>query len=172
MVLTWTVMGKTTQPDPLPDGTMRHSRRKVLRVGALLTLGGAVPSLTGCDPFNQEPPPPDPLAPMVDEALALAAAYRDATTTHPTLAERLTPITEAHAAHAAELARITKVALPSATPTTSTPANADATLTGLRERERAAGESATRACLAAPAERAALLASIAAARASHLEALQ
>ncbi len=171
MVLTWTVMGKTTQPDPLPDGTMRHSRRRVLRVGALLTLGGAVPSLTGCDLFNQEPPP-DPLAPMVDEALVLAAAYRDAATTHPTLAGRLTPITEAHAAHAAELARITKVALPSATPTSSTPANSDATLTGLRERERAAGESATRACLAAPAERAALLASIAAARASHLEALQ
>lgn len=171
MVLTWTVMGKTTQPDPLPDGTMRHSRRRVLRVGALLTLGGAVPSLTGCDPFNQEPPP-DPLAPMVDEALVLAAAYRDAATAHPTLAGRLTPITEAHAAHAAELARITKVALPSATPTSSTPANSDATLTGLRERERAAGESATRACLAAPVERAALLASIAAARASHLEALQ
>ncbi|WP_018253630.1 hypothetical protein [Salinispora mooreana] len=144
----------------------------MLRVGALLALGGTVPSLTGCEPFNREPPPPDPLAPMVDEALALAAAYRDAATTHPTLASRLTPITEAHAAHAAELARITKVALPSATPTASTPADSDATLTGLRELERAAGESATQACLAAPAERAALLASIAAARASHLEALQ
>ncbi|WP_018219006.1 hypothetical protein [Salinispora vitiensis] len=146
----------------------------MLRVGALLTLGSAVPSLTGCDPFNQEPTPPDPLAPMVDEALALAATYRDAATTHPTLAGRLAPIAEAHAAHAAELARITKVALPSATPTTSTPADADAdaTLTGLREREQTAGDSAARACLAAPAGRAALLASIAAARASHLEALQ
>lgn len=144
----------------------------MLRVGGLLTLSAAVPSLTGCDPFNREPPPPDPLAPMVNEALALSAAYRDAATTHPTLAGRLTPITDAHAAHAAELARITKVALPSATPTTSTPADSDATLTALREREQAAGESATRACLAAPAERAALLASIAAARASHLEALQ
>lgn len=144
----------------------------MLRVGALLTLGGAVPSLTGCDPFNQEPPPPDPLAPMVDEALALAAAYRDAATTHPTLAGRLAPITEAHSAHAAELARITKAAPPSAAPTASTPADSDATLTRLREREQAASESATRACLAAPAGRAALLASIAAARASHLEALR
>ncbi|ABP53833.1 hypothetical protein Strop_1366 [Salinispora tropica CNB-440] len=172
MVLTWTVMGKMTQRNMLPHGTMGYSRRKALRVGALLTLGSTVPSLTGCDPFDRDPPPPDPLAPMVDEAFALAAAYQDAVTTHPVLAGRLTPITEAHAAHAAELARVTEVALPSTTPTTSTAADSDTTLTALRERERAAGESAVQACLAAPAERAALLASIAAARASHLEALQ
>lgn len=110
---------------------------------------------------------------MIDEALALTAAYRDAATAHPTLANRLTPITEAHAAHAAELAQLTGTAPPSATPTPSTPTlDPDAALARLRGREQAATETATQACLAAPAERAALLASIAAARASHLEALR
>ncbi|NJP31750.1 hypothetical protein [Micromonospora thermarum] len=134
--------------------------------------------LTGCDPFDRdgEPAPgPDPLAPLVDEALALAAAYREAAAAHPTLAERLTPIAEAHATHAAELARVARMTLPSATATgapaepTSDP---DAALATLREREKTAREAATRACAEAPADRAALLASVTAARAAHLEALR
>ncbi len=167
-------MDRATRQNTTLTRAKGHSRRKALRLGALLTLGGAVTPLVGCDPFDRDPAPPDPLAPMIDEALALAAAYRDAATAHPTLADQLTPITEAHAAHAAELARLTETAPPSATPTPSTTPtlDPDAALTGLREREQAASETAFQACLAAPAERAALLASIAAARASHLEALR
>ncbi|MGN9776767.1 hypothetical protein ACTMS0_13520 [Micromonospora sp. H33] len=148
----------------------------MIRAGALLALGGAVAPLTGCDPFDRgEPPAPDPLAPLVDEALALAAAYREAATAHPALAGRLTPIAEAHAAHAAELARVARVTLPSATApaTPGAPAvDPDAALAALRDREKAARETATRACAEAPAERAALLASVTAARATHLEALR
>ncbi len=175
MVLTCPVgMGKTTQRDQASG----HSRRKLLRAGALLVLGGAVTPLTGCDLFDrddQPPPPPDPLRPMVDESLTLAAAYQSSATAHPELAARLNPIAEAHTAHARELARVLGVALPStapAAPTTAPAANPAGALAALRALEKTAQQSATAACAAAPAERAALLGSIVAARATHQEALK
>ncbi|MFI7487598.1 hypothetical protein ACIBXA_04350 [Micromonospora echinaurantiaca] len=149
----------------------------MLRAGAVLVLGGATAPLTGCDLLDRDDPAPgpDPLAPLVDEALRLAAGLRAAAGAHPELADRLTPIAESHQAHAAELARVIGTPLPSApAPSPSEPAAADpdAALAGLREAERAGRETATRACAAAPAERAALLGSIAAARATHVEALK
>ncbi|PZG01717.1 hypothetical protein C1I99_05920 [Micromonospora deserti] len=143
-----------------------------------MALGGAAAPLSGCDPFDRDDgpaPEPDPLAPLLDEALRLAAAHAAAAAAHPALADRLTPIAEAHRAHAAELARVTGMPLPSASTPASAAApatNPDATLAALRERERGGRDAATTACAAAPAERAALLASIAAARATHLEALK
>jgi len=175
MVLTWPVgIGRTTQRDQASG----HSRRKLLRAGALLALGGATAPLTGCDLFDRddEPaPPPDPLRPMVDESLALAAAYRTSATAHPDLADRLGPIAEAHTAHATELARVIGVDLPSTPPAAPTTAPADdpaGALAALRALEKTAQRSATAACAAAPAERAALLGSIVAARATHQEALK
>ncbi|MFF0154132.1 hypothetical protein [Micromonospora sp. NPDC005203] len=170
MVLTCRVgTGRTTQRDQ----ASRHSRRKLLRAGALLALGGAAVPLTGCDLFDRddEPvPPPDPLRPMVDEALGLAAAYQNHVATHPDLADRLGPIAEAHTAHATELARVIGVALPTAVAAPAVdPVNK---LAPLRALEKAAQQSATAACAAASAERAALLGSIAAARATHQEALK
>lgn len=112
---------------------------------------------------------------MVDEALGLAAAYRASATAHPDLADRLTPIADTHTAHATELARVVGVTLgsaPTADPSATVPAEPAAALAGLRAREKAAQQSATAACTAAPAERAALLGSIAAARATHQEALK
>ncbi|WP_309251699.1 hypothetical protein, partial [Micromonospora saelicesensis] len=106
-------IGRTTQRDQASG----HSRRKLLSAGALLVLGGAVTPLTGCDLFDrddQPAPPPDPLRPMVDESLALAAAYRASATAHPELADRLDPIAETHTAHATELARVIGVTVPSA----------------------------------------------------------
>ncbi|MGS2614648.1 hypothetical protein ACVCAH_08975 [Micromonospora sp. LZ34] len=150
----------------------------MLRAGALLALGGAVAPLTGCDLLDRDDdsaPGPDPLAPLVEESLRLAAGHRAAAAAHPALADRLTPIAEAHQAHAAELARVIGTPLPSApAPTPSDPAatDPDAALAALREAERAGRETATKACAAAPAERAALLGSIAAARATHVEALK
>ncbi|MFG2046271.1 hypothetical protein ACGFIW_02415 [Micromonospora sp. NPDC048935] len=174
MVLTCRVgIGRTTQRDQASG----HSRRKLLRAGALLALGGAAVPLTGCDLFDREDepaPPPDPLRPMVDESLALAAAYQASASAHPDLAGRLDPIAEAHTAHATELARVIGVALPSgaATPTTAPAADRARALAALRGLEKAAQQSATAACAAASAERAALLGSIAAARATHQEALK
>ncbi|MET8310490.1 MULTISPECIES: hypothetical protein [unclassified Micromonospora] len=175
MVLTCPVgIGRTTQRDQASG----HSRRKLLRAGALLALGGAAAPLTGCDLFDrdgQPAPPPDPLRPMVDESLGLAAAHRASAAAHPELADRLGPIAEAHTAHATELARVIGVALPStpaAAPTTAPAAEPAGALAALRALEKTGQQSATAACAAAPAERAALLGSIAAARATHQEALK
>ncbi|MFC5925198.1 hypothetical protein [Micromonospora vulcania] len=175
MVLTCPVgIGRTTQRNQATG----QSRRKLLRAGVLLALGGAATPLTGCDLFDrdEEPaPPPDPLRPMVDESLGLAAAHRASAAAYPELAERLGPIAEAHTAHATELARVIGVALPSSPPATPTAAPATdraGALAALRTLEKSGQQSATKACAEAPAERAPLLGSIAAARATHQEALK
>ncbi|MFI7022486.1 hypothetical protein [Micromonospora sp. NPDC049900] len=165
-----------------PDGSAELSRRTVLRAGALLALGGAAVPLSGCGLFggDERTPEPDPLDPLVDEAWSLAAGLRAAATAHPDLAARLVPLAESHEAHAAELARLTGAATPSgsAVPTGASwspavpPGEPAAALAALRQAERSGRESAKAACAAAPAERAAVLGSVAAARASHLEALR
>ncbi|MFI7518306.1 hypothetical protein [Micromonospora globbae] len=165
--------GRTAQRIPAPG----HSRRGLLRAGGLLALGAAAAPLAGCDLLggdDEAPKAPDPLRPLLDEALTLATAYQDAATAHPDLAARLTPIAEAHRAHAGELARLIGITPPSSTPAPSgaPSTDPDATLADLRQRERAGRDAAVAACASAPAERAPLVGSIAAARATHLEALK
>ncbi|WBB94566.1 hypothetical protein [Verrucosispora sp. WMMC514] len=150
----------------------------MLRASALLALGGAAAPLAGCGLLDRDepPPPPDPLAPLLDESRQLAAGLRAAATAHPDLAARLLPLAESHEAHATEIARLTGAATasaaPTATPSGSPPTDRSATLAALRRSERAGREAAIRACAEAPAERVALLGSVAAARATHLEALR
>ncbi|WDZ87509.1 hypothetical protein [Micromonospora cathayae] len=149
----------------------------MLRTGTLLALGAATAPVTGCGLLgrNDPPPPPDPLQSLVDGALDLAARHRAAIAADPALAARLTPIAEAHQAHAAELAATIGTPLPSASPSApADPPTGDTgtVLTTLREaEERGRAEAATR-CADAPADRAALVGSIAAARATHVEALR
>jgi len=155
----------------------------VVRGAALLALVGAA-GLTGCGLFEDEPDPaPDLITPLIAGALELAARYDAAVAIAPELAERLRPIAEAHRAHAAELARVTRTALPTLTAVTPaataavSPGSASAqrraaVLHGLREAEQAGRDAARTACAEAPAEQAALLGSIAAARATHLEILR
>ncbi|WP_425413339.1 hypothetical protein [Micromonospora pallida] len=166
-------IGRATQR----NGAAGHSRRKVLRTGALLALGGATASVAGCGLLDREdsPPPPDPLQPLVDGALALEARYRAAIGADPTLADRLTPIADTHRAHAAELAAALGVALPSPSPSASTAApsgDADTVVAELRAAEERARAEAATFCAQAPADRAALVGSIAAARATHAEVLR
>ncbi|MFD0970030.1 hypothetical protein [Plantactinospora endophytica] len=152
----------------------------MVRGVALVALVGATGPLTGCGLFGDEPdpPPPDPLAPLITGALDLAARYDAAITAFPELADRLRPVAEAHRAHAAELARVTGTALPSASAAATTPAadpgagSASAALSQLREAEQQGREAAAKACTEAPASRSALVGSIAAARATHLEVLR
>ncbi|MEU3455123.1 hypothetical protein ABZ671_16210 [Micromonospora sp. NPDC006766] len=136
-------------------------------------VGTAVP-LTGCDLFDDKSEPPDPLEPLAAEAADLAGRHRAAIAAASTLTDRLTPIADAHQAHADELRRVIGRPAPSGAPATPTvtATEPDGLLAELRQAEQQARENAAKACAAAPAERAALLGSIAAARATHLEALK
>ncbi|MFV2017003.1 hypothetical protein [Micromonospora sp. LOL_023] len=169
-------------------------RRGVLRgaVGAVIAV--AVPGvLAGCELPGRTPEPdpqPDPLASLLTATLELAGQYDEAIRTVAELGTVLAPIAATHRTHAEELGRIVGVAPPTATdgptrdgsdragtsgpPTPATnlpPADPRATVAALRAAEETAGAAAAEACRSAPAERAALLGSIAAARACHLEVL-
>ncbi|HEX6970389.1 MAG TPA: hypothetical protein VF174_16470 [Micromonosporaceae bacterium] len=133
--------------------------------------------ITGCDligPAPEPTPTADPLVPFITGTLALAARYDATVDAFPELAERLEPIARAHRTHAAELNRVTATEPPSpaAPPATGPSGDLDAALDALRAVEKAGLEEAIAACLAAPDDRAALLGSIAAARATHLEMLR
>ncbi|WP_203815797.1 hypothetical protein [Paractinoplanes ferrugineus] len=166
MVLTGAVLNSDTG----------HTRRRMLGAGlAALTLGG-------CGVLDDDPQPPstpDPLQPLADEALALAAAYDRTAASLPALATRLTPLAQDHRAHAAELAQVT-----GRTPAASISAPASAAAAGgsatdpatavaaLRAAEQTAAKNAVTACATTTAERAGLVGSIAACRATHVEALR
>jgi hypothetical protein len=145
--------------------------------GTVAGAGFGATTLGGCGFFGGDPEPPeapDPLQPLLDEAMALAAAYDRVTVTQPGLAGRLSPLADDHRAHAAELARVIGAALPSgpAAPAGSAPAGASAVIADLRKAEQAAQKTATTVCRQAPAERVTLVGSIAACRATHAEALR
>jgi hypothetical protein len=181
MVLTWQVRTADTQQN---IGVRGRSRREVVRAAGLVALVTGAASLTACGLFDKEPvpPPPDPLAFLVTNALDLAVRYDLAVAGHPELADRLGPVAQAHREHAAELARVTGTALPAgtATPTattgtpgTPTPAgDLKSTLAMLRAAETEGRETVAKACTEGPPSQAGLLGSIAAARATHLEVLR
>ncbi|BCB82304.1 hypothetical protein GCM10022251_47260 [Phytohabitans flavus] len=137
--------------------------------------------IAGCGLFGDEedksqPPAPDPLAPLLAEALSLASQHEAAIAAFPALAERLTPVAAAHREHATALTKVIKAPAPSASASSASPAppsgDEKSTLGALRSAEQKGQKSAAQACQAAAAERAALLGSIAAARATHLEVVR
>jgi len=153
--------------------TGRVRRRHLIGAAAGGALGAT--ALAGCGLFDDdpEPAPPDALQPVLDEALALAAAYDRAVLAEPGLAKRLTPLADDHRAHAAELARVIGKPLPSGAPASGAPdGDAAGAVAALRKAEQAAQKTAAAACRTAPAARAGLTGSIAAARAAHAEALR
>ncbi len=154
------------------NGDNGLTRRRVLGASAGAALA---PALTGCGLFDVEPDPvpePDPLQPLLDEALALAAAYDRAAVTEPALADRLAPLAADHRAHATELARVIGGGVPSAAPSGSAAPDPGRTLPALRAAEQKAQRTATTSARTVPAARAALVGSIAACRATHAEALR
>jgi hypothetical protein len=143
----------------------RHTRRELLAAAVATT------ALAGCGVFESGPdgpPAPDPLQPVLDEAVTLTAAFDRVAAVQPASARRLGPLAADHRAHAAELARMIGTAAPSAPAATPSAA----TIQDLRTAVRAAWRTADAACRQAPPERAAMLGSIAACRASHIEALR
>jgi hypothetical protein len=144
-----------------------------------VTLSGS--TLTGCGLFDSDPPPtpePDPMQPVLDEARALAARYDQLALTRPDLSARLTPLGDDHKAHIAELSRLIEpAAAQSASAGASASASASAaavesSLSRLRTAEQTAQRTAVTVARTAEPDRAALLASIAACRATHVEALR
>jgi len=154
--------------------TDRVKRRQLIRAAAGTALSAT--TLAGCGVFDDDPEPapkPDALQPVLDEALALAAAYERAVLAEPGLAKRLTPLAADHRTHAAELARVIGATIPSGAPASSAPAgDASESVATLRKAEQAAQKTAAAACRVAPPARAGLTGSIAAARAAHAEALR
>jgi hypothetical protein len=179
MVFTGSV--RMAELDQDGDGHGR-SRRDLLRGGMAVALATTVAPLAGCDLLGSEPEPiptPDPLAPLIAEALDLAGRHEEAAATHPDLADRLNPIAAAHRAHARELGRVAGTPVPTspaagtptATPGGGPAGDAREVLAQLRGAEQQARQTAADVCVSAPADRAALVGSIAAARASHAEVL-
>jgi hypothetical protein len=158
-----------------------RTRRRVLRTAAGTAAGSVgVLALAGCGLFGDDAEPPsapDPAQPVLDGALALAGAYDRAIAAQPALAGTLAPIVEAHRAHAAELTRMIggRVRTSAAAPGPSGSAAGGPAAGGvpaLRTAEQREERTAAAVCRSAPANRAALLGSIAAARATHAEALR
>jgi hypothetical protein len=156
----------------------RYSRRGVLRAATSVAGAAVAAPLAGCGLFDrEEPDEPDPLDPLLAATVRLVAEYDAAIGAQPPLAARLTPLRDAHAAHAKALAQV--IGRPasrlSPSPAAADPASpgedAAGTLARLRAAEKAGQDEAAAACLAAPADRTALLGSITAARATHREVL-
>jgi len=158
------------------------SRRAVL--GALAASAAGL--LAGCragpgpgpdaGPTPTRPsPPPDPQAADLAAERRLLAAYDATVRRHPTLRPRLAPLRADHAAHVAALEAILGLT-PSPVPTGGTaptvpapavPGTPAGALAALRAAERGAAAARTAACLTAAADRAPVLASIAACEATH-----
>ena len=110
----------------------------------------------------------DALGEQLQASMALASRYDVALRELPDRADLLRDIRDAHLQHAKAMADL----ISSATAGGCADGDAATILNGLREMERAALGQASEACLAAPAEQAELFGSIAAALASHQEALR
>ena len=192
MVFTDRVPTTADRPYPgPPDASPRATgRRRLLAAGA---AAGAL-ALAGCRFGGAKPAAkPDPLVPVLAGVQDLVARYDAALAAVPDLTTRLRPLRGEHAVHASLLARA--IGGPSASPSRAgspaasaagTPSDGtspdDGTGTGdgtdpaavlaaLRAAEQGGYAAAVAACLAAPAGSAALLASIAACRATHVEVL-
>jgi hypothetical protein len=150
------------------------SRRAVL---ASVVGGGAGLALAGCFGRHEPPPPPKPhpLVGTLAGVQALVDLYEATTGAYGDLSDRLAPLLADHRAHLSAVRRAMGTPDPTASPTAgaspsaSVASDPDAALVALEEAEKKGQADAVTACLSAPAEYAALVGSIAACRATHVE---
>ncbi|MBG6138157.1 hypothetical protein [Longispora fulva] len=145
------------------------SRRQAL--GTLVGLAAAV-GLAGCGLFDKKagPPPPNPLAEHLAATVRLAEVYEAAFGAAPDLAGKYGALRDNHWAHAEALAAAIRKPAPSRTPSATAAPDALGRA-GLLEEEKKAATAAHEAALTIPGAYAALLGSIAACRATHVEVL-
>jgi hypothetical protein len=153
------------------------SRRAVLAS----VLGGATGlALAGCrgSPRPAPSPTPHPLLPTLTDILALVDLYQATVAAYPDLADRLDPLLADHQTHLDAVRRAMGTPGPTASPSAAASPSAsvqaddpDAAVAALHTAEQTGQASAQKACLAAPATYAALIGSIAACRATHVEVL-
>jgi hypothetical protein len=158
-----------------PRPAQGYSRRGVLTT---MLCGAAGLTLSGCWGADRSAPPkPHPLASTLAGALALLDQYQATVATYADLGDQLQPLLSDHRAHIDAVRRAMGIRSPAAGPSPSASASAGvpsdpaAALTALQAAEKAGQDEATGACLAAPPEHAALIGSIAACRATHVEVL-
>jgi hypothetical protein len=142
---------------------------------------GAVSGCSWLQSSPAAPPPPDPLEPLLGSTRMLVAGYAAALAAHPDLADRLGDPHQAHLAHETALLEVInrpELVSPSpggaawVPPPEAVATTPDDAIAALRDAERDGRDEAVQACLSASPERAPLLGSIAAARATHVEVLR
>lgn len=146
--------------------------RLTRRQGLLLLAGLPVMGAAAC---SSDSPPPAPSAsptgsrdPAADDERALITRYEATIAAHPGLAVTLTPIMGQHRAHLDALGGSDSPAEAPADAVPAVPGDARAAVAALAQAERAASRQRIDACAAAEsAERARVLAFIAASEASH-----
>jgi len=159
----------------MPWGWGRTGRRTFIAAAA----GAVGVALVGCQSNGDGTsaiPAADAAAlrQVAGEALDLANRYDAAISQSPDQAAKLTPIRDAHREHADAIGRSLDASVaPAPAPSASASGGGGASglLKALQAAERAAAERATSACLAVASHHAPLVGAIAAARASHAEAL-
>jgi hypothetical protein len=117
----------------------------------------------------------DALARQLLTSMTLASRYDVALALLPNRADLLMPIRDAHLWHAREIAVFLGIVVADdrlVVPPTVSDVDAATVLDDLREAEDAAQRQAAQACVTAPVEQATLFGTIAAALASHQEALR
>jgi hypothetical protein len=165
----------------LPAARTDLASRRVFLRGLLGVTGVGVlgaGSLAGCDIFGSDSAPPTEATPpalsgFLNATVALGDQYDAALATVDSLPATVGQIRDAHRAHAKALAKAIGVATPSAkaSPTGGAPATRDEALAALVAAEKTGHDQAETECLKSPPRFAALLGSIAAARATHLVGL-
>jgi hypothetical protein len=143
------------------EGEPLISRRRLL-TGILL---GVPAALTACSFGPSTPEPPDPLIALAAAARSDAALAAAAVAASPELTGSVQPLVDARTQHAAALdAEITRLDPDHVPPTSPAPRPAERAtgLAEVREAVLASGRAATEAVLGLPAERAGLVASVAA----------
>ena len=156
------------------SGRTGADRRTFLR--GLLGLAGVAAggALAGCDVLRGgEPPESHEFDALLAGTVALAARYEATLAAHADLAPTITPVRDAHRAHGAALAQAMGQPAPGpGVGAEQPPADRAGALAALATAEKAARDQAVAACMSAGPRGAALIGTIAAARASHLEVLK